>query len=135
MVSATAIRLPSSRPALGQRTSDAQPSFSKIQISRALMSICPLSTPCRAQVGSAWCRLCQDSPKDAMASQDTFLALSLTVNSSLPNVWQIELIDQVTCCSSAIRTSPAQNSAVTAPCTDIDQSPPISAGASSEIAA
>src|SRR5487761_1811226 len=99
------------------------------------MSICPLSTPCRAQVGSAWCRLCQDSPNDAMASQDTFLALSLTSNSSLPNVWQIELIDQVTCCSSAIRTRPAQNSAVSAPRQDIDHRPPASAGSSSDAAA
>ena len=41
------------------------------------------------------CRLCQDSPKDKIASQETFLDLSRTLNSSLPNVWQIELIDQV----------------------------------------
>src|SRR2546425_1213347 len=83
------------------------------------MSIWPLSTPCLAQVGSAWCRLCQDSPKDRIASQETFLDLSLTSNSSLPKVWQIELIDQVTWCRKAIRTRLAQKNAVTAPCQDI----------------
>ena len=71
-------------------------------MTRALGSSWPFSAPCRAQVGSAWCRLCQDSPKDAMASQATLRDLSRTSNSSLPKVWQIELIDQVTWCSSAI---------------------------------
>src|ERR1700691_702214 len=99
---------------------------------RAAMSICPFRTPWRAQVGSAWCRLCQDSPKDRMASQFTFLDLSLTSNSSLPKVWQIELMDQVTWCRNAIRTRLAQKNAVTAPCQDIDHSPPIRAGASRE---
>src|ERR1022692_1045526 len=98
----------------------------------AAMSIWPLSTPCLAQVGSAWCRLCQDSPNDRIANQETFLDLSLTSNSSLPKVWQIEFIDQVTWCRNATRTRLAQKNAVTAPCHDIDQSPPISAGASSD---
>ena len=42
------------RPSRPSRTS---------RIRRALRSICPCSTPWRAQVGSAWCRLCHDSPK------------------------------------------------------------------------
>src|SRR5271155_4583230 len=100
----------------------------------AAVSICPLSTPCRAQVGSAWCRLCQDSPNDRIASQFTFRDLSLTSNSSWPNVWQIELIDQVTWCRKATRTRLAQKNAMTAPCQDHIQSPPISAGASSDTA-
>src|SRR5262249_20220401 len=109
-----------------------QPAFSKNQMSLAAVSIWPRRAPCRAQVGSAWCRLCQDSPKDRMASQFTFLDLSLTSNSSLPNVWQIELIDQVTWCRKATRTRLAQKNAVTAPCHDIDHRPPISAGAASD---
>src|SRR5712691_9933201 len=122
--------LADSRCSSGQRTSYAQPSFSASQMPRAAMSIWPLSTPCLAQVGSAWCRLCQDSPKDRIASQETFLDLSLTSNSSLPKVWQIELIDQVMWGRRATRTRLAQKNAVTAPCHDIDHSPPIRAGAS-----
>jgi hypothetical protein len=41
-----------SLPASGQRTSEASRSFSSTQMSRALLSSCPFSTPCRAQVGS-----------------------------------------------------------------------------------
>src|SRR5580658_4630061 len=103
-------------------------------MSRAPVSIWPRSTPCLAHVGSAWCRLCHDSPKDRIASQLTFLDLSLTSNSSLPKVWQIELMDQVTWCRNATRTRLAQKNAVTAPCQDIDHRPPMRAGASSETA-
>src|SRR5690606_15576591 len=101
-----------SRSASGQRTVVAQPSFSKILITRAEMSIWPLSTPCRAQVGSAWCRLCQDSPKEGTASHHTFRERSRTSKFSSPMVWQMEFTDQVTCCCSARRTSPAQKNAV-----------------------
>src|ERR1700739_287461 len=101
-------------------------------MTRALWSIWPLSAPCLAQVGSAWCRLCHDSPKDAMASQETFRDRSRTSNSSLPNVWQIELIDQVTWCSSVTRTRLAQKNAVIAACQDQTpaegQKPPATAG-------
>src|ERR1700685_2835739 len=93
---AVAGRLAERRASSGHRTSYAQPSFSNAQMTRALGSSWPLSAPCRAQVGSAWCRLCQDSPKDAMASQETFRDLSRTSKSSLPKVWQMELIAQVT---------------------------------------
>src|ERR1700745_3438277 len=103
-------------------------------MSRAAMSICPLSTPWRAHVGAAWCRLCQDSPNARIASQLTFRDLSLTSNSALPKVWQIELIDQVTWCRNATRTRVAQKNAVTAPCQDQAQRPPISGGARSEAA-
>src|SRR5579862_673195 len=108
-------RLAASRSASGHRTSQAQPSFSNAQMRRALESSWPRSAPCRAQVGSAWCRLCQDSPNDAIAIQETLRDLSRTSNSSLPNVWQIELIAQVTWCSSATRTRVAQKNAVSAP--------------------
>src|SRR5580658_6362053 len=96
-------------------------------MTRALGSSWPFSAPCRAHVGSAWCRLCQDSPNDAMASQATLRDLSRTSNSSLPKVWQMELIDQVTWCSSAMRTRLPQKKAVTAAHQDIPHSPPISA--------
>src|SRR6266581_2029394 len=104
-------------------------------MTRALGSSCPRSAPCRAQVGSAWCRLCHDSPNDATASQATLRDLSRTTKSSLPKVWQIELIDQVTWCSRQIRTRLAQKNAVSAPAMDIDHRPPIRAGASSEMPA
>src|SRR5215469_710485 len=103
-------------------------------MTRAPVSICPRSAPCRAQVGSEWCRLCQASPKDGIASQLTFRDLSLTSNSSLPKVWQMELIDHVTWCRNATRTRLAQKKAVTAPCQDQAHRPPISAGASSDAA-
>ena len=47
------------------------------------MSIWPRSTPCRAQVGSAWCRLCQDSPIDRIASHQTLPDLSRDLNGPL----------------------------------------------------
>src|SRR6266705_5569715 len=97
---------------------------------RAAMSIWPLSTPCLAQVGSAWCRLCQDSPKDRIASQETFLDLSLTSNSSLPKVRQIKLIDQVTWCRKETRTRLAQKNVISAPFHDIVHRPPARAGSS-----
>src|ERR1700691_3755698 len=99
-------------------------------MTRALGSSWPFSAPCRAQVGSAWCRLCQDSPNEAIASQETFRDRSRTSNSSLPKVWQMELIAQVTWCSSATRTRLGQEKAVIAPHNDIDHRPPMSAGGS-----
>src|SRR5262249_47577397 len=127
-------RFAASRCSSGQRTSQAQPSFSNTQMTRALGSVWPLRAPCRAQVGSAWWRLCHDSPNDAMASHATFRDLSRATKSSLPKVWQIELIDQVTWCSSATRTRLAQKNAVSAACQDIPHRPPISAGANSDTA-
>src|SRR5581483_2352129 len=67
-------RLASMRSGLGQRTSYAQPSFSKSQIRRAEGSICPLRTPWRAPVGSAWCELCQLSPKEMIAKGQKLVA-------------------------------------------------------------
>src|SRR4051794_796073 len=104
-----------SRSGLVQRTSLTQPNFSMIQITRAEMSIWPGSTPCRAQVGSAWWELCQDSPIDRMASGQKFAALSRLAKGRAPIMWQIELIDQVTWCRNDTRTRPAQKNAVTAP--------------------
>jgi hypothetical protein len=73
-----------SRWGVGQRTFHTQPSFSNSQITRAEMSIWPRSTPCRADVGSAWCRLCQDSPADRIAIGQKFAALSREANGRLP---------------------------------------------------
>src|SRR5262249_46544683 len=129
------VSLADSRRSSGHRTSQAQPSCSAHLMTRALMSIWPWSAPCRAHVGSQWCRLCQDSPKEGMASQATLRDLSLTSKSSVPNVWHTELIDQVTWCSRQTRTRLAQKKAVSAPASDIDHRPPISAGPSREIAA
>src|SRR5690606_22423066 len=87
---------------------------------------------CRAQVGSEWWRLCQDSPKDGMASHQTFRDLSRTWNSSSPKTWQIELIDQVTWWSRPMRTSEPQKNAVSAPCQDQVTRPPMTAGSAME---
>src|ERR1700728_4946588 len=70
-----------------------------------------------------------------MASQATFTDRSRDIQSVLPQVWQIELVDQVTWCSRVMRTRLAQKSALMAPCQDqapdAFQKPPISAGAMS----
>src|SRR5215472_4561015 len=105
-------------------------------MTRALGSSWHFSAPCRAQVGSAWCRLCQDSPNDAMASQDTLTERSRDCQSVFPQVWQIELIDQVTWCSRVTRTRPAQKNISMAACQDQTpgeecQKPPMTAGPSS----
>src|SRR5947208_1677751 len=72
--------LPAMRSADGQRTSYARCSFSNVQMTRAEESSWPLSTPWRAAVGSAWCRLCQDSPIDGIASHATLPDLSRALN-------------------------------------------------------
>src|SRR3954451_2387284 len=131
---AESVRRASRRSLTGQRTSLSQPIFSKNQMHRADVSSCPLSTPCRAQVGSEWCRLCHDSPWLRIASHHTLPDLSRLLNGRSPIVWQIELIDQVTWCSSAMRTRLAQKNAVSAPEIDQDQRPPMTAGARSETA-
>jgi hypothetical protein len=121
-------RLAASRTGSGHFTPEAQPSFSNTQITRALMSIWPRSTPCRAQVGSAWCRLCHDSPALRIASGQKLVARSRETKGRSPTTWQTELIDQVTWCSSATRTSPAQKNAVQAPVQLAVTRPPMTAG-------
>src|ERR1039457_2159252 len=54
--------------ALGQRTLVAHPARSNNEISRADGSNSCRSTPCRAEAGAAWWKLCQLSPKDTTAS-------------------------------------------------------------------
>src|SRR4051794_3558853 len=99
---------------------------------RAEESSWPRSTPCRADVGSAWCRLCQDSPQDRIASHHTLPERSRDLKGRLPTAWQIELIDHVTWCSSATRTSEPQKKPVSAPHHDIVARPPISGGSASD---
>ncbi|CAM5591637.1 hypothetical protein SVIOM342S_08579 [Streptomyces violaceorubidus] len=122
------LRRESIRERDGQRTSYAHPNCSNQRISRAEESSWPRITPCRAEVGSAWCRLCQDSPQDRIASHHTLPERSRDLKGRLPTAWQIELIDQVTWCSNATRTSEPQKNPVNAPHQDIVTSPPISAG-------
>jgi len=62
---------------------------------RADGSSWPRPTPWRAQVGSAWCKLCQDSPSDVIASGQKFVDWSRRVQGRSPTIRQIELIDQV----------------------------------------
>src|ERR1700754_2684903 len=99
---------------------------------RAEESIWPRSTPCRADVGSAWCRLCQDPPHDRTASHHTLPERSRDLNGRLPTAWQIELIDHVTWCSRATRTRDPQKKAVKEPIQDIVTRPPTSGGIASE---
>src|SRR4051812_26261117 len=103
-------------------------------MTRALGSIWPRSAPCRAQVGSAWCRLCQDSPNDRMASHHTLRDWSREPNCLRPNTWHTELIDQVTWCSSDTRTRLAQKKALSAPAGDQVTRPPIRPGSVIEVA-
>ncbi len=98
----------------------------------ALRSTCPVRTPCRAAVGSAWWRLCHDSPNAGIASHHTLVDRSRDANGALPNTWQIELMLHVTWWTNATRTTPAQKSAVSAPCHDQVSSPPSTAGSSSD---
>lgn len=72
------LRRESIRERDGQRTSYAHPSISNHRMKRAEESTCPRITPCRADVGSAWCRLCQDSPHDSTASHQTLPDRSAT---------------------------------------------------------
>jgi hypothetical protein len=49
-----------------------------------------------AEVGKAWWLLCQDSPKEGSASQNTLRDSSDVRNRRRPKTWQIELILNVT---------------------------------------
>jgi hypothetical protein len=75
--------------------------------------------------------LCHDSPALSTASGQKFVARSRPgeTNGRLPRTWQTELIDQVTWCSRATRTRPAQKNADHAPAQEPVTRPPISAGA------
>src|SRR6476661_1582096 len=75
-----------SRSGRGHRTSVAQPSFSNIQIKQADAASCPRSTPVRAPVGSAWCVLCQPSPKLITARGQKLELLSRAVKGRSPMV-------------------------------------------------
>src|SRR5215216_4501652 len=72
------------------------------------------------------------SPIDGIASHQTFADLSRETNGRSPIVWQIELIDHVTWCSAATRTSEPQKKAVSAPCQDQVIRPPSTGGVASE---
>src|SRR5215469_10642115 len=101
-------------------------------MTRALESTWPRNAPCRAQVGSEWCMLCQDSPLERTLSHQTLPAWSLVRNGLLPATWQIELMDQVTWWNRPIRTIVAQKKTATAPCQDMVSRPPASGGSSTE---
>ena len=50
----------------------------------AEVSYWPRMTPCRAQVGSAWWRLCQDSPIEGIASHQTLPDMSRLLKGRAP---------------------------------------------------
>src|ERR1700755_3512147 len=101
-------------------------------MTRGGWSMWPLSAPGRGPGGCAGCRWCQDARNEAMASQETFTERSRDCQSVLPQVWQIELVDQVTWCSSVTRTRLAQKNASMARCQEKTpaevQKPPARAG-------
>src|ERR1700742_1421604 len=71
-----------------------------------------------------------------MASQETFTERSRETQSVPPQVWQIELVDQVTWCRNVTRTRLAQKNISMAPCQDQTaveefQKPPITPGTAS----
>ena len=55
-------------------------------------SNCQRPSPWRAEVGKAWWLLCQDSPKDSGASQNTLRDSSEVGKRRRPKTWQIELM-------------------------------------------
>ena len=86
----------------------AQPSFSKIQMSRALMSIWPRSRRRggrRSGRRGAGCASSRRSDRIASGQKLPALSPSRVSNGRSPYTWQIELIDQVTWCSRPMRTS------------------------------
>src|SRR5690242_11970889 len=102
-------------------------------MTRAEVSSWKRRTPWRALVGSAWCRLCQDSPPEGIASHQTLPEKSREAKGRSPTVWQIELIDQVTWWIRPMRTTVPQKNAVSAPCQDQVIRPPSTGGSSREL--
>lgn len=114
----------------GQRTLVIQPRRSITEMTAALVSTWKRPTPWRTEPGSAWWKLCHDSPIDGRASHHTLRLSSLVLKGLRPTTWQIELMAKVTWCNTAIRTKLPQKNAVTAPCHDHDHKPPASGGSS-----
>ena len=69
---------------------------------------------------------------ESTASHQTLPERSRERNGRSPTAWQIELIDQVVWCSSAMRTSEPQKKAVSIPCQLQVTRPPTAAGSSRE---
>ncbi len=59
--------------------------------------------------------MCKDSPIDRIVSGQKLAALICAANGRSPIMCQIELMDQVTWCSTATRTRLAQKNAVSEP--------------------
>src|SRR5690242_16833530 len=91
-------------------------------------SICPRPTPCRADDGYAWCRLCHDSPIDRIASGQLFVLLSLVWNGRRPKMWHTEFTLHVTWCSNTMRARPAHSRHVKAPTSVPDRIQPSPSG-------
>jgi len=118
----------------GQRTSETSPPSSSNLINRAVESSCPRSTPCRAERGMEWWRLCQLSPIESTAKGAKFVARSLVrvVKGRDPQMWQAELIAKVACWRRNTLTSPAQMNAPMAPDAVPVTAQPMSVGAPRE---
>src|SRR5262249_34833539 len=90
---AQAVALAAWRSGEIRTTSQASPSFSRDQITAAEGSIWRRFSPWTAEVGKAWCELCQAAPKVGSGSQARFRDSSVVSKSRLPNMWQSELIE------------------------------------------
>src|SRR5688500_2793494 len=112
----------------GRRTFQAKPVSSIARITSQLKSNCHQASPWRAEVGKAWCELCQPSPRPNNPHSQLFRESSPTSYSLRPKTWQIELIDQVMWCVMKIRTRPPQTRPSSAPSHDQVTRPPISVG-------
>ena len=89
----------------------AQPRRSNRPMSQALGSTVAGQAPVTGQRRRSWCALWCDSPNEGSASQATLRDSSPLSKGCEPQRWQSELISEVTCCSTRIRTLPAQTAA------------------------
>jgi hypothetical protein len=73
-----------------------EPTGLQARMTSADGSSCQRSRPWHADVGKPWWLLCQDSPKEGSASQNTLRDSSDVRNRRRPKTWQIELMLNVT---------------------------------------
>ena len=69
----------------------------------------------RAEAGELWWKLCQLSPNENRARGAKLVLRSDVTKGRRPQMWQTELMLQVTWCRKAMRTRPAQKNAAKAP--------------------
>ena len=91
-------------------TSHARPTRASPRITSADGSSSQRPIPWRADVGNAWWLLCHDSPNVISDSQNTLRDSSGVLKRLRPKTWQIELMLNVTWCSSISLIAPPHSS-------------------------